>query len=354
MGKDESAEGFHDLIQSPGEMLRQARLSKQLSIGEISKETRISRAMIEALENGENKQLPGRTYETSYIKLICKMTGHDPEPIVKKWSEEFYPNEDLNTYVFPEASVKEDTSYIGLIGLFLSLIIIIAYGAWYLYSVQNLSDEVSLDSVNINQKDKNLEQNENFSTDALLSKNYELNSENLSSLNSDQVSVVENNDQENILKNKENESKDENSNNLENISSNLSEKKDLTISENINSSSEASSENSINLNSDNDSTSLSYDSTEIEINSLFISGLDDSWVQIAFDSGEIFYSGMLKAGEKIEFPNDNNLNISLGNAGAVGIEYDGSNVVTVGANGEIIQSVKINEILSDIKNSQLN
>ena len=99
---------------------------------------------------------------------------------------------------------------------------------------------------------------------------------------------------------------------------------------------------------------MSYDSTEIEINSLFISGLDDSWVQIAFDNGEIFYSGMLKAGEKIEFPNDNNLNISLGNAGAVGIEYDGSNVVTVGANGEIIQSVKINEILSDIKNSQLN
>jgi hypothetical protein len=168
------------------------------------------------------------------------------------------------------------------------------------------------------------------------------------------VSVVENKDQENILKNKENESKDENSNNLENISSNLSEKKDLTISENINSSSEASYENSINFNSDNDSTSLSYDSTEIEINSLFISGLDDSWVQIAFDNGEIFYSGMLKAGEKIEFPNDNNLNISLGNAGAVGIEYDGSNVATVGANGEIIQSVKINEILSDIKNSQLN
>ena len=57
-----------DLIQSPGEMLRQARLSKELSIPEISRSTRISKSMMQALENGEVENLPGRT-----LFAICSL-----------------------------------------------------------------------------------------------------------------------------------------------------------------------------------------------------------------------------------------------------------------------------------------
>ena len=42
-----------DFIQSSGELLRQARLGKELSISEISRVTRISKSMIQSLENGE-------------------------------------------------------------------------------------------------------------------------------------------------------------------------------------------------------------------------------------------------------------------------------------------------------------
>ena len=48
-GNEINQELDDDIIQSPGEMLRQARLSKELSIPEISRATRISKSMIQAL-----------------------------------------------------------------------------------------------------------------------------------------------------------------------------------------------------------------------------------------------------------------------------------------------------------------
>ena len=114
-----------DFIQSPGEMLRQARLAKELSILEISRATRISRVMIEALENGEYEKLPGRTYETGYIKLICRTTNTDPDPIIKKWVSEYYSTKNLDPYVFPETKIPKENSNIVMFGLILSLFIIL-------------------------------------------------------------------------------------------------------------------------------------------------------------------------------------------------------------------------------------
>ena len=105
MNKDENNNFDNDLIHSPGEMIRQSRLAKNLSISDISKKTRISKAMVEALENGEQTLLPGRTYETGYIRLICEITGDNPQPIINKWIEEFYSGKKPNPYSFPEAKI---------------------------------------------------------------------------------------------------------------------------------------------------------------------------------------------------------------------------------------------------------
>ena len=111
-----------DLIQSPGEMLRQARLSKELSIPEISRSTRISKSMIQALENGELENLPGRTYEIGYIKLICRITNTNSAPIIKKWVNEYYYNKKVDPYVFPEVTLQKNRPIIVTIGLLLSMI----------------------------------------------------------------------------------------------------------------------------------------------------------------------------------------------------------------------------------------
>ena len=57
--KIEETVTVEDFIQSSVELLRQARLGKELSISEISRVTRISKGMIQSLENGEVENLPG-------------------------------------------------------------------------------------------------------------------------------------------------------------------------------------------------------------------------------------------------------------------------------------------------------
>ena len=142
-----------DFIQSSGELLRQARLGKELSISEISRVTRISKSMIQSLENGEVENLPGRTYEIGYIKLICQVTNTNPDPIVKKWIDEYYFNKNPDPYNFPEPSSLQKKPIIANFGIILSVLIILSYSGWYFYSV-NISEETTpipnQEKVNIN------------------------------------------------------------------------------------------------------------------------------------------------------------------------------------------------------------
>ena len=154
MGKKiEETETEEDFIQSSGELLRQARLGKELSISEISRVTRISKSMIQSLENGEVENLPGRTYEIGYIKLICQVTNTNPDPIVKKWIEEYYYNKNPDPYNFPEAASLSKRPIIANFGIILSALIVLSYAGWYFYSV-NILEETDLisnqDEVNIN------------------------------------------------------------------------------------------------------------------------------------------------------------------------------------------------------------
>ena len=149
----EETETEEDFIQSSGEMLRQGRLGKELSISEISRVTRISKSMIQSLENGEVENLPGRTYEIGYIKLICQVTNTNPDPIVKKWIEEYYFNKNPDPYNFPEATSSSKRPIIANFGIILSALIVLSYAGWYFYSV-NILEETDLiankDEVNIN------------------------------------------------------------------------------------------------------------------------------------------------------------------------------------------------------------
>mgnify|MGYP001242367171 CR=1 FL=1 len=142
-----------DIIQSPGEMLRQARLANELSIAEISRSTRISKSMVQALEDGDLSNLPGRTYEIGYIKLICRITKTNPETIINKWVNEYYSQKEKDPYVFPEATFPKERSVIVTFGPIISLLIIAAYAGWYLYSINNpdISEtKIKEDNVNIN------------------------------------------------------------------------------------------------------------------------------------------------------------------------------------------------------------
>ena len=77
-------------------------------------------------------------------------------------------------------------------------------------------------------------------------------------------------------------------------------------------------------------------------------GIEDSWLQIISTDGEMFYTGMVKKGDNLIVPNDERLLVTLGNAGAIGVEILNFGVKPIGQSGEIIQAVNLNYILNKI------
>ena len=340
-GNEINQELDDDIIQSPGEMLRQARLSKELSIPEISRSTRISKSMIQALENGELENLPGRTYEIGYIKLICRITNTNSAPIIKKWVNEYYYNKKTNPYVFPEVTLQKNRPIIVTIGILLSMIIILSYAGWYFYSINDNEFEESNkldDKVNINlltqydQEDPIGGKAQNSSKSEVVINN---NSENFLNISDTQDNVSQ------VLDNQDNVSQvlDTQDNVSQVLESQDNVSQVLDSQDNL-----LSGEESINSKIDNNS--INYDISSYE--NISFSGINDSWVQIISSEGEMFYTGMLKKGHNLIVPNNEKLLITLGNAGAIGVEINKLGIMPIGQNGEIIQAVKLDYLIEKI------
>jgi len=331
MSEDTNSETIEeDFIQSPGEMLRQARLAKELSISEISRATRISKFMVEALENDEYDKLPGRTYETGYIKLICRTTNTDPEPIIRKWVAEYYDKKDLDPYIFPESKLPNENSNIVMFGLVLSLLIIFSYAGWYFYSLRNSEEQ----KFEVNNNEYNIELLSEIGDNKTYQK--------------DEGSLLQNNN----LDNKSNILEK----NIADISSNS-----MLINETQNKNNDfiknTTDDNVTNLDSstliEEDQVSSSNQVIDIfdpeNYESFNFVGIKDSWVQIIHLDGEMFYSGMLKSGHNLIVPNNKSLLITLGNSGAVGIDVIDIGIQSIGESGDIIQAVKLDYILNKIR-----
>jgi cytoskeleton protein RodZ len=319
-----------DIIQSPGEMLRQGRLAKELSIPEISRSTRISKSMIQALENGEVENLPGRTYEIGYIKLICRVTNTNSAPIIKKWVNEYYYNKKLDPYVFPEVALQKNRPIIVSVGLLLSLIIILSYAGWYFYSI------------NDNEFEELKSQNDNVNINLL------------TQYDQDQIGAKAQNSSESdiaINKNLGNFSKILDSQDNASLTSDSQDNVSLTSDSQDNVSLTSDSQDILSteekrINTKNDNNSVKYDIGNYE--NISFSGINDSWVQIISSEGEMFYTGMLKKGHNLIVPNNEKLLITLGNAGAIGVEINELGLMPIGQNGEIIQAVKLDYLFKKI------
>jgi len=361
MSEDPNSEIIEeDFIQSPGEMLRQSRLTKELSILEISRATRISKVMVEALENGDYDKLPGRTYETGYIKLICRVTNTDPGPIIKKWVNEYYGKKNIEPYVFPESKLPKENSNIVMFGLVLSLLIIFAYGGWYFYSLK-ISQEQNLE---VNNTDYNVEllseigDNKTHQKDngSLLQNNH---LDNISNILEKNIADISSNS---TLINETQNKSDEFINNTTNDNfTNLDNSSLLEEVQDNSSLLEEVQDNSSLLEEVQDNSSLleeeqvinstqEFDIFDLENYENFnFVGIKDSWVQIIHLDGEMFYSGMLKSGHNLIVPNNQSLLITFGNSGAVGVDIIDIGIQSIGNSGEIIQAVKLDYIINKIR-----
>ena len=67
-----------------GEELKQARVEKELSLVDISAETRISLKFLDAIEHGQFQILP-QTYVRAFLREYALMTGLDPDDIMQQY-----------------------------------------------------------------------------------------------------------------------------------------------------------------------------------------------------------------------------------------------------------------------------
>jgi cytoskeleton protein RodZ len=70
-----------------GQILRQARENKGLSLDEAYSETRINARYLEALENGDYSALPSATHTRGFLRNYARFLGLDPNPLLERYSQ---------------------------------------------------------------------------------------------------------------------------------------------------------------------------------------------------------------------------------------------------------------------------
>lgn len=78
-----------------GNILRQARLSKGLTMDQIEEETKIRAKYLDALENEQFDLLPGKVYVIAFMRNYAKYLGLDDEELVRMYKDRERVDADL-------------------------------------------------------------------------------------------------------------------------------------------------------------------------------------------------------------------------------------------------------------------
>jgi len=71
-----------------GEILRRTRDTRQISLEEIAKKTKISMRFLTALEKGDYKILPSDVFVRGFLRSYARILGLDPEEVVELYKQE--------------------------------------------------------------------------------------------------------------------------------------------------------------------------------------------------------------------------------------------------------------------------
>jgi helix-turn-helix protein len=121
---------------TPGQILQEARVRKDLSLDQVVQSTKINRISIEALEQGEKNNLPAPVYVDAYIKTLCALYEIDShqvlQGIIKQKPGKVVPGELLHHIeegkqinIEEEAKVNKIIKIAAIVILILALAIII-------------------------------------------------------------------------------------------------------------------------------------------------------------------------------------------------------------------------------------
>lgn len=85
-------------MSSVGEQLRRERLAKGLSLDQISRETKISARLLEAIEKDNFETLPGGVFAKSFVRQYARFLGLDEEELAAAVEKSINPAGELPSF----------------------------------------------------------------------------------------------------------------------------------------------------------------------------------------------------------------------------------------------------------------
>jgi cytoskeletal protein RodZ len=77
-------------MQTVGDILKQARIKKKLTLSQLSQQTKISKTILKALEKNRFSQLPSATYIKGFIKNYSQALALDPDRTIAVFRRDFH------------------------------------------------------------------------------------------------------------------------------------------------------------------------------------------------------------------------------------------------------------------------
>lgn len=114
-------------------LLKDARESSGLDLGEVAAQLRIRRVYLQAIEDGRFNELPGPVYAVGFVRAFAEQLGLDGEEMVKRFKAETSGLEKAPELLFP--SPLPESRFPGGAVLVVSFALAAAvYGGWYYLS----------------------------------------------------------------------------------------------------------------------------------------------------------------------------------------------------------------------------
>ncbi|NWL79841.1 DUF4115 domain-containing protein [Pseudomonas taiwanensis] len=133
---------------NPGVTLRQARESKDLSLGEVARHLNLTEHAVRQLEAGDFDQLPGHTFARGYVRAYAKFLGMDQAALVAEF-DHFTGTDAKGSNVHSLGRIEEPVRLSQSVLRVVSFIILVALGAvgffwWQEHSSRNSEEAASV------------------------------------------------------------------------------------------------------------------------------------------------------------------------------------------------------------------
>ncbi|AYF88228.1 helix-turn-helix domain-containing protein [Pseudomonas sp. DY-1] len=134
---------------NPGETLRRARESKDLTLGEVARHLNLTEHAVRQLEAGDFDQLPGHTFARGYVRAYAKLLGMDQAALVAEF-DHFTGTDAKGSSVHSLGRIEEPVRLSQSVLRVVSFVILLALGAVGFFWWQEHSSRNSEESASVN------------------------------------------------------------------------------------------------------------------------------------------------------------------------------------------------------------